>query len=48
MFVYAQDNGTISFATILAWCVVPFIIPDLIKLGLALILAKRLSPLLKL
>ncbi len=48
MVVYAQVNGTISLATILAWCVIPFIIPDLIKLWLALILAKRLSSLMKL
>ena len=48
MFVYTQANGTINLATILAWCVVPFIVPDLIKLGLALTLAKRISPMLKL
>ena len=48
MFVYAQTNGTVSLAMVLAWCVIPFIIPDLIKLGLALTLARRLSPVLKL
>lgn len=48
MFVYTQTNGSISFSTILACCVIPFIIPDLVKLALALILAKRLSPMLKL
>ena len=48
MIVYAQTNGTAGLAMVLAWCVIPFIIPDLIKLGLALTLVRRLSPALKL
>ena len=48
MIVYAQSNGAVGLATVLAWCVIPFIIPDLIKLGLALTLVRRLSPVLKL
>ena len=48
MIVYAQANGAVGLATVLAWCVIPFIIPDLIKLGLAVTLARRLSPTLKL
>ena len=48
MLVYTQANGSIGIATVLAWCVIPFIIPDLIKLSLALLLARRLSPALKL
>lgn len=48
MIVYAQSNGAVGLAMVLTWCVIPFIIPDLIKLGLALILARRLSPVLKL
>lgn len=48
MIVYAQANGAVGLAMVLAWCVIPFIIPDLIKLGLALTLARRLSPVLKL
>ena len=48
MFVYAQANGAVGIATVLAWCVIPFVIPDLIKLGLAVTLARRLSPVLKL
>ena len=47
MVVYTQSNGAVSLATVLTWCVIPFIIPDLIKLGLALTLARRLSPVLK-
>ena len=48
MIVYAQANGAVGLAMVLAWCVIPFIIPDLIKLGLALTLARRLSPVLNL
>lgn len=48
MIVYAQSNGAVGLAMVLTWCVIPFIIPDLIKLGLALTLARRLSPVLKL
>lgn len=48
MTVYVQTNGPVSLAMVLTWCVIPFIIPDLIKLGMALALARRLSPILKL
>ncbi len=48
MMVYIQTNGALSLATALGWCVIPFIIPDLIKLGLAVTLARRLVPVLKL
>lgn len=43
MIVYAGSNGPVGIAMVLSWCVIPFIIPDLIKLGLALTLARRLS-----
>ncbi|MGM9601111.1 MAG: biotin transporter BioY [Faecousia sp.] len=48
MVVYTRANEAVGLATVLAWCVIPFIIPDLMKLGLALTLARRLSPVLKL
>lgn len=48
MTVYAQTNEAVGLAMVLTWCVIPFIIPDLIKLGLALTFARRLSPVLKL
>ena len=47
MIVYSKENGAVGLAMVLAWCVIPFIIPDLVKLGLALALARRLSPVLK-
>ena len=44
--VYTQANGAVGLSTVLAWCIIPFIVPDLIKLGLALTLARRLAPVL--
>ena len=43
MYFYARNAGAIGVGTVLAWCVVPFIIPDIIKIALALTLSKRLS-----
>ena len=48
MIIYTKATGAVCFVTVLSWCVIPFIIPDLIKLGLSLALARRLSPVLKL
>ena len=48
MILYSQANGPVGLATVLTWCVIPFIIPDIIKLALALTLSRRLSPVLKL
>lgn len=42
MFVYARQSGAIALGTALAWCVVPFLLPDLAKLALALLLSGRL------
>lgn len=47
MFVYARENGAVGLTAVLAWCVIPFIIPDLVKLVLAVSLARRLSPVLR-
>ena len=40
--VYAQKTGPVGFWTALGWCVFPYIIPDLVKMVLALVLRKRL------
>ncbi len=42
MTVYAKQSGPIGLGTALGWCVLPFIIPDLLKLALAIALAVRL------
>ena len=42
MLVYARQSGVIALGTALAWCVIPFLLPDLVKLALALLLSGRL------
>lgn len=48
MVVYARTTGAIGLWTALGWCVFPYIIPDLAKIALALMLSKRLAAVLKL
>lgn len=43
IYLYSQKTSGIQIITVLGWCVFPFIIPDLIKLGIAILLGKRLS-----
>ena len=40
--VYVGTTGPVSIGTVLGWCVIPFIIPDLVKLGLAFVLSRRI------
>lgn len=48
MIVYTRNNGAVDIGTALGWCVIPFIIPDLVKLGLAILVSTRLAVALKL
>ena len=43
MVVYARNTGAVALMTVLGWCVFPFVIPDLLKIGLALFLTKALK-----
>ena len=43
MFVYLRDTGAVGLSTVLGWCVVPFIIPDAVKIALALTLSNTLK-----
>ena len=47
MFVYARRAGTIALGTALGWCVLPFIVPDLVKMALALLLSDRLRKMIR-
>ena len=47
MVVFAKSSGAVGLMTVLGWCVFPFIIPDLIKTVLALVLGTRLKKLVK-
>lgn len=40
---YAQTSGTVGYGSAFLTCVAPFILPDLVKLALAMTLAKRLK-----
>ena len=42
MVVYMNTTGSVGLATVLGWCVIPFIIPDLVKIALAYFLSERL------
>ena len=42
MIVYTRGNGPVSLAVVLGWCVIPFIIPDLIKIAVALLIGSRI------
>jgi biotin transport system substrate-specific component len=48
MVVYARDTAAIGVATALGWCVLPYLVPDLVKLALALLVGNRLRGILKL
>lgn len=43
MFMYAGAAGGVGLWAALSWCVFPFILPDLIKLGLILWVGRRLK-----
>lgn len=47
MIVYARKAAAVGVLTALSWCVFPFILPDLIKLTLALLLARKMASLRK-
>lgn len=49
MVVYVPADGAVfGLATALGWCVIPYIIPDLVKIALALALTRTLRNVLKL
>lgn len=48
MMVYARASGPIGVWTALGWCVFPYIIPDALKIVLAMIVCKRMANVIKL
>lgn len=44
--VYARSSGNIGAGTALAWCVLPYLLPDGLKIALAALLTRRLYPIL--
>ena len=47
LLVYTHTTAPLSLSAALRWCVIPFLIPDFLKLGLALTVSRRLQPYLK-
>ncbi len=43
MLVYTGSPGGVNLAAALSWCVLPYIVPDLIKMALALLLSERIE-----
>ncbi len=43
MQVYTANKGAVELATVLGWCVIPFILPDAVKIALALFIGSNKS-----
>lgn len=43
MLVYARSSGPVGLFTALGWCVFPFVLPDALKIALALAVCLRLK-----
>lgn len=43
MFLYTKNTGDVSLIQVMKWCVTPFVIPDLLKLALAIVLTDRIK-----
>ena len=42
LYVYVKNTGAVSLTTVLGWCVIPFLLPDAIKILLALGIGTKL------
>lgn len=47
MFVYTRNTGSIGLWSALMMCVIPYLIPDALKIALAVFLSKKLRPFVK-
>lgn len=47
MTVYAAQTGPVGLATVMSWCVIPFIIPDIVKMVVAVLIGERASKLIR-
>lgn len=48
MFVYMKNTGNVGFLTVLTTCVLPYIIPDIIKVTIAAVVSKAVRKRIKL
>ena len=44
VLVYSRGSGAVGVGTALSWCVLPYLLPDAVKIALAAVLAQRLYP----
>ena len=47
MTVYAAQTGPVGLMTVMSWCVLPFIFPDVVKLAAAVIIGERAGKIVK-
>lgn len=47
MTVYAAKTGPVGLGTVMGWCVIPFIIPDIVKLIAAVFIGERARKIVK-
>ncbi len=47
MVIYAKNTDSVGIMAVLGWCVFPYVIPDIIKMGLAYILSRKLKSVVK-
>lgn len=43
VILYTRNTGSVGIVSVLSWCVVPFVIPDLIKLWAAFLVGERIK-----
>ena len=43
MIVYTSNTGAVGLGTVLSWCVIPFIVPDVVKIACAAIITERVK-----
>lgn len=43
IYFYTQNEESVGFFVALSWCVFPFIIPDVLKIALAVVISRRIS-----
>ena len=47
MTVYAAQTGPVGLGTVMGWCVIPFIVPDVVKLVVAVMIGERAGKLVR-
>lgn len=43
LILYTRETGPVSLVVVLGWCVIPFIIPDLIKIAIVYLISPRIK-----